>query len=300
MQGRWAMTETTEPVRRLAWEGCLNVRDLGGYPTEGGRQTRWGAVVRADNLAQLTDAGRAALIAAGVRTIIDLRLPQEVLEHPNPFGEPGAHGIAYMNVSLLDPATPSPTDTFTTLADDYTRLLDRFRRQVAAIMVAIADAPPGGVLVHCMAGKDRTGLVAALLLDLAGVPRPIIGADYALTAECLRPRDEEWLANGPGERAEREQTLARYMARAEVMVEVLAFLAERYGGAAGYLRAAGVSRADLARLRARLLPADDAVDDGRRGGAGAAGELAVVVNTQASPQEGAQHGCSGPDADDTP
>ena len=277
------MTEQAEQVRRLAWEGCLNVRELGGYPTADGRQTRWGAIVRADNLAQLTAAGRAALIAAGVRTIVDLRTPQEVVAHPNPFGQPGPHGIAYTNVSLVDPAAPSPAEAFSTLANDYKRLLDRFQRQVAAIIVAIADAPAGGVLVHCMAGKDRTGLVAAVLLELAGVPRAIIGADYALTAECLRPRDEAWLANGPGERAERERTLATFMARAEVMEEVLAFLAERYGGAAGYLRAAGVSGAVLERLRARLLPAGAAADDGRRVDAGEAGETAAVENAQADP-----------------
>src|SRR6266545_1675488 len=67
-----------ERTRRLAWEGVLNARDLGGYPAAGGRETRWGAVVRSDNLTPLTPAGRAALVRYGVRTIVDLRLPEEV------------------------------------------------------------------------------------------------------------------------------------------------------------------------------------------------------------------------------
>lgn len=243
-----------QQTRRLVWEGCLNARDLGGYPTVDGRETRWGAIVRSDNLSQLTEGGCSAVIAYGVRSIVDLRTLQEIAEHPNPFARPGPHGLAYTNVSLIDPAADPPPD-FTTLANDYKHLLDRFQPQVAAIMTAIAGAPAGGVLLHCMAGKDRTGVVSALLLELAGVLRETIAADYALTAECLRPREEAWLANGPGERADRERELAKYMPRAEVMLEVLEHLDRRYGGVEAYLLAAGVALEDISRLRARLLPA---------------------------------------------
>lgn len=93
----------------MVWEGCLNVRDLGGYPAMDGRETRWHTIVRADNLASLTEAGRAALVAYGVRTILDLRRPHEVEQSPNPFAHGGAHGIAYANVSFGDPAIPPPT-----------------------------------------------------------------------------------------------------------------------------------------------------------------------------------------------
>ena len=86
-------------IRQLEWEGCLNVRDLGGYPAANGRETRWGAVVRSDNLSPLTDAGREALRDHGIRSIIDLRMPEEAEQLPNPFARPGDHGIAYTNVS---------------------------------------------------------------------------------------------------------------------------------------------------------------------------------------------------------
>jgi protein-tyrosine phosphatase len=239
--------------RRLDWEGCYNARELGGYPIADGRETRWGAIVRSDTPWRLTAAGRESLVAHGVRTIVDLRLPKELATHPNPFAEPGDHGIAYVNLSLLELRDDRPS-TFATAADDYKDLLERFRGRVAAILRAIADAPPGVVLVHCAAGKDRTGLVSALLLDLAGVPRETIAEDYALSSEYLRPYDEEWLANGPGERAEREAAYAKYYARAEVMLDVLAYLDERYGSPEAYLVQAGVAPEEIARLQARLLP----------------------------------------------
>jgi protein-tyrosine phosphatase len=249
-------------TRRLAWDDCVNTRDLGGYPTADGRETRWGAVVRSDSLASLTPAGRDALLAYGVRAVVDLRLPTEIAEHPNPFAEAGDHDVVYTNVSIVDPAAGFPPDTIT-LADNYLWSLDRFHDLVAAAIAAIASAPEGGVLFHCAAGKDRTGLISALLLALVDVPDQTVAADYALTAECLRPREQEWLVNGPGERAEREALLVRYAPTAEVMLEVLDRLRRRYGGVEAYLRQAGVAADDLARLRARLLaPAREASPGG--------------------------------------
>ena len=243
-------------TRLLAWEGCLNARDLGGYVTEDGRETRWGAVVRSDSPAALTEAGRAALAGYGVRAIIDLRLPAELADHPNPFAEPGDHGIAYTNVSFIDPAAGFPPDTMS-LAENYLWMLDRFSGFLAQVMAAIANAPEGGVMVHCAAGKDRTGLISALLLGLAGVPADTIAADYAMTTELLWPRDQAWLENGPGERAEREAMLARFAPTTEVMVEVLERLTERFGGVEAYLLKTGLGRDDLDRLRDRILAPEE-------------------------------------------
>ena len=244
--------EQRECSRLLDWEGGLNARDLGGYGTGDGRETRWGAVVRSGALGGRTGAGRAALAGYGVRAIVDLRLPDELDREPNPFAGPGDHGIAYTNVSFIDPAAAPPEEP-TTLAEDYLRMLDRYRGGVADVMAAVAEAPEGGVLIHCAVGKDRTGLISALLLGLVGVPAATIADDYALTAELLRSRELEWLEHGPGERAEREAMVARFAPTAEVMLEVLAGLTERWGGVEPYLLAAGVSRGDLERLRDRLL-----------------------------------------------
>jgi protein-tyrosine phosphatase len=244
-----------ERTRHLPWEGCYNVRDLGGYRTRDGKVTRWGAFIRTDNLGRLTEAGRTSLVNSGVRSIIDLRRPDELAEHPNPFAEAGEHDIRYTNVSLVDPAKSAP-ENFTTLANDYKRILDSFAPAMAEIMHAIASAPDGAVLFHCMAGKDRTGMVAAILLDLVGVPRETIAEDYALTAEYLRPLNEDWLEHGPGEREQRAKELVTFTPRAEVMLEVLVHLDERYGGVESYLLQAGVSPRDIERLRARLIDPD--------------------------------------------
>ncbi|MGH2458322.1 MAG: tyrosine-protein phosphatase [Chloroflexota bacterium] len=243
-------------ARRLAWEGCPNARDLGGYPTADGRQTRWGSVFRADCPSRLTDAGRAELVASGVRTIVDLRLPAELVTNPNPFASPGVSGIAFWHESFIDPTfTTTPSEKIT-LAGDYQRMLQRFSHRVAAIVRRIADAPEGPVLFHCWAGKDRTGLISALLLELAGVPREIVAADYALSEEYGRARAREWLEKGPGgTRAERAAELAWGRPTSEVMHETLADLDERHGGAEGYLRQAGVSADEIGRLRERVVEA---------------------------------------------
>ncbi len=248
-------TATTQQNRLLRWEGCLNSRDLGGYATTDGRETRWGAVIRSDRLGDLTAKGQAALVAHGIYTIIDLRTPAELASHPNPFADAahlGGHGIAYHNIPLVDPGSLS-RGHFITLADDYIDMLTSFSKSIARIVQTIAAAPGGGVVIHCMAGKDRTGIISALLLGLARVPNETIAADYAITAECLRPAEAEWLETGPGDRAEREALLLKYEATAEVMLTTLAHLDAMYGGPEAYLQAAGVSDDDMERLRRRLL-----------------------------------------------
>jgi protein-tyrosine phosphatase len=246
-------TEQREWARLLEWEGCLNARDLGGYATQDGRQTRWGTVVRSDSPAALTEAGRAVLASYGVRAIVDLRLPAELADDPNPFAEPGDHGIAYTNVSIIDPGAGFPPNTIT-LAENYLWSLERFRDLVAKAVEAVAQAPEGAVLIHCAAGKDRTGLISALLLGLVDVPTETIAADYAMTAELLASREREWLESGPPEEREaREAMSARYAPTAEVMLEVLERLTERFGGVEPYLLEAGVRREDLERLRERLV-----------------------------------------------
>lgn len=241
-----------DPGRVLDWEGAYNARDLGGYATEDGRETQWGRIIRSDNLIRLTATGRRALQDHGIRTIIDLRLPQELEIDPPPFRE--HESIQYQMVSFIHPdAATGELPPVETLADDYMRMLNRFGERVGMIMSAIANAREGGVLIHCHSGKDRTGLVSALLLRLAGVPIATAGEDYGLTSELLRPLDEEWLENGPGDRAEREADYARWHARAEVMVEVLERLEAEYGSVEQFLLYAGETPEEIQRLRARLL-----------------------------------------------
>ncbi len=246
--------------RDLAWDGCLNVRDLGGLPTRDGGETRFGAIVRADSVRQLSAAGWRALAEHGVRTAIDLRSDQELLEDPSadvpvsvlhvPFFKASEEEWREVDAELDAASAPAP-DGPTAKRDRYLIVLERFRGNVAAALRAVAGAPPGGVVIHCAGGKDRTGLLSAFLLDLAGVDPETIAADYALSEERVRPRHEAWLAA-----AETDEEIARVhqiaSTPAETMSGVLAELERRHGGVDAYLRAAGTTEDELGRARARL------------------------------------------------
>jgi protein tyrosine/serine phosphatase len=255
-------------ARRLAWDACYNVRDLGGYPTGGGGRTRWRAVLRADNLCRLTPAGREALVAYGVRTIIDLRNPRELLIDPPPFtttdsidGRP-----AYLHLPLED-ETDAEAHAMIAAAETgpaiYEVMLDRNQARIGVIIEAIAAAPDGPVLIHCHAGKDRTGLVSALLLTLAGASTRTIADDYALSDDYLQPLYAEWRAN-IDDPTEHERVARRWSTPVENMLAVLAGLEARHGGALAFLRAGGVSAASIERIRARLRESQTAADAGMK------------------------------------
>jgi len=243
--------------RALVWNGCANVRDLGGLPTEDGGTTRFGAVVRADSVRGLTDEGWSAAVDHGIRTVLDLRfhreleadppgeLPVEVV-HFSLFGEPDQ---AYWDDLDRRAATAGDHVASTTLV--YAEQLERPRTELATAVRLVADAEPGGVLVHCAGGKDRTGLVSALLLRLAGVGLDEIAGDYALSGHYLAERHDRWLAEA--ETDEGRERFSRIAATpAAAMRGVLEELERRHGSAAGYLRAGGASDDVLRRARARL------------------------------------------------
>jgi protein-tyrosine phosphatase len=246
--------------RELAWEGCLNVRDLGGHPTGDGGETRYGAIVRADSVRLLTESGWAALVDYGVHTVLDLRGDHERDEDPPADLPVEVVHVPFMEASEeeweeigpeIEQASAAAPDVETSTRDVYLIFLERFKANVAAAIRAVAHAREGGIVVHCVGGKDRTGLLAALLLDLAGVAPEDIAADYALSAERLRPRHEAWFAA-----AETEEELERLRRIAQTpsqsMVGVLKGLERRYGNVAGYLRSTGLTDDEL-ELAARRL-----------------------------------------------
>jgi protein tyrosine/serine phosphatase len=249
--------------RTLVWDGCLNVRDLGGHPTGDGGETRFGAIVRADSIRQLADAGWAALLDYGVRTVVDLRADHERADDPPahvdvevvhvPFMEANEEEWAGISAEL-DAAIGAATDPVSETRGVYLVFLEHFRPNVAAGLRAVADAPDGGVVVHCVGGKDRTGLLSAFLLYLAGVDVDRIAADYALSEEMLRPREDAWLARAETE-AERERIRRSSRTPAAAIVGVFEELERRYGGVEEFLLGAGATRAELERAAGRLRPA---------------------------------------------
>jgi protein-tyrosine phosphatase len=242
--------------RDLAWDGLLNARDLGGHPTEDGSETRWGSVVRADSVRLLTEDGWDALVDYGIRTIVDLRSDEELAADPPAELPVDAVHVPFFDdredvFEEVDAASSAATDHAAATRAVYLIFLEHFRRNVASAIRAVAEAPEGGVVVHCHGGKDRTGLVTAFLLRLAGVSVEDVATDYALSEERLRTRHEQWFAEAPDEAAlERLHRIAS--TPAESMVGVLEELERRYGGVEGYLRCSGVSEEDLERARARL------------------------------------------------
>ena len=246
-------------ARTLLWDGCVNVRDLGGIPTEDGGVTRTGSIIRSDNVGALTDAGWRALEGHGVERIVDLRWPEEQAEDP-----PRNVDIEVVQISVLGPSIGESLDYLRTLdahvdaVDDiadhyawsYVDFLERNRERFGQALAAVADAP-GPVVIHCMGGKDRTGLVAALLLRLAGVAHEDIGNDYALSAQNLAGTLGSWLDSAPNEQ-ERRRREKLSQTPAAAMQRVVAEIEEQYGGVAGYLAAAGVRPDQVERLRARL------------------------------------------------
>jgi protein-tyrosine phosphatase len=235
-------------TRRLAWADLHNARDLGGLPAAGGR-TAFQSVVRTDRLDRLTEAGRAALLAYGVATIVDLRSTGELLAAPSPLRDMDG----YRHLPFLDEAAIHHANRFESAIESYLWQLENRMSLVAAAIHAIAEAPPGCVLVHCAAGKDRTGIVSALVLSVAGVDRATIAADYALSTPWLdAARDGEEGLGAQPDAVERARLRRVYESRPETILGLLAAVDSRHGGIAGYLTAIGVGEGAQDRLRARL------------------------------------------------
>ncbi|MEM7118498.1 MAG: tyrosine-protein phosphatase [Chloroflexota bacterium] len=238
-------------ARQLNWEGCYNARDLGGLVTEGGAVTRYGSVFRSDMLSRLTARGWETAVNAGLQTIIDLRGTAEAAKAAYESACPAS--VAYHNIPLEsnDPHAAQPMQAAQTRANVYRVILTHYAPNVAQVMRAIAAAPAGGLVVHCHAGKDRTGIITALLLRLVGVSHIAIGADYVLSQAALWPLYEQMVAEA-GEGAFVNPWL-RPVAMADMILQPLAELEQRHGSIAAYLQQAGITDAEITTLHQRLM-----------------------------------------------
>jgi protein-tyrosine phosphatase len=238
------------PERLLPIAGVFNVRDLGGYAHAAG-ETRWRRILRADGLHRLTPQGIDALVAEGVTTIVDLRHDNELASHPNPFRDHDA--VAYHHLSLFEDLAPVAMTGGDVLLDLYIEALERRGAAIVAVLEALAAAPPGVVLFHCTAGKDRTGLIAALVLGLAGVDADTIIEDYARTGIHIAPLLATILAEAT-ERGMDPEALRPLLACEKLtMSRTLDHLERRWGSVEAYLADIGLTPATASRLRTRLL-----------------------------------------------
>ncbi|MFF3687978.1 tyrosine-protein phosphatase [Streptomyces sp. NPDC002187] len=238
--------------RHVEFERLHNFRDLGGYRATDGRTVRWGTLYRSDSLAKLQGTDWDRFLTLGVRTVIDLRYPWETAAKGR---VPESDSFDYVNLSVehrpYDQAEISPDlDPWRYLADRYAEVaLDGAKELRQALELVAADSGP--LVFHCASGKDRTGLLAALVLGLAGVPDDDIAADFALTELATERLIADWREANPG----RILTWPGYgRAPEEIMRLFLADLTMTYGSlhayATGHL---GIDDELIRRLRARLL-----------------------------------------------
>jgi len=249
----------TPPIgeRHLPLAGALNFRDLGGYPTTDGHTTRWRTVFRADGLHQLTDTDLETLRPVSLRTVIDLRTAAELDERGRfPVD---AHPVAYHHLSIIDQTwDPSaPFDTAGTPAEflhsAYRTMLDSGAEHFATAFQLLAGHDALPAVFHCAVGKDRTGLLAALLLGSLGVPRSVIVDDYALTQSSMDLLVER-LRGDPDKASVLDQVPAVFFAADPAAMDlVIDDLETDHGSVRGYVRSLGVDDDVIEHLRDALL-----------------------------------------------
>ncbi len=269
------MTKIPEPRRRLDLDGAINVRDLGGYATTDGKPTRWKTLLRADNVGGLPAESQAALADYGVRTVIDLRRDSQIENLGNVFDS--YPRVTFYHQQMVSDATREEMAASSELAKDWLRRMEELEgpaakaanycmrldtRQDAIRETLSTLAAPGTLpaLFHCQAGKDRAGIMAALLLGIAGVPDETITEDYELSSyyrwrASLAEREiSEPYEGAPPEAFDAEgYETYRQGSPAESMATVLEYLDERYGGIEGYVRDAGLTEDEITALRTAVV-----------------------------------------------
>jgi protein-tyrosine phosphatase len=233
-----------EPERILRWDGCVNVRDLGGLPLAGGGETAYRVVVRADSLPGLTEAGRRSLVEYGVSLVVNLRPVREADDE---------QGVEPLPVPVLreamDPRDLVDAWEWPSMRAAYLELVDHYRGQFARALTALGDADPPGA-IHCAGGRDRTGIACGMALWLAGVEHDAIAADHALSDESWASHNEAWFAEAPDEQ-ERERRRRISQPAGRTLVDVLEEI-EQQEGVRQLLLTAGAEAASLDRLVSRL------------------------------------------------
>jgi protein-tyrosine phosphatase len=247
----WRAQVSAEQRRHLVLAGTSNLRDVGGYPGRDGRLTRWGTIYRSDCLDQLSDLSQRELLALGVRTIVDLRDNVEVQERPNVFV--GSNEVRYRRLPVWEEPAQAEFE-FPTFVDGYLRELNECGPCFVAIARGLLEADGLPALIHCAAGKDRTGIVVMLLLAIAGVQPELIATDYALSEACLgvpyADAGRRWLATRG---RSWEQYGYLFQTPPERMLTTLDRLEQRWGGVEPYLIGEGLERAEIDALREQLL-----------------------------------------------
>jgi protein-tyrosine phosphatase len=240
----------------LTVSGTWNVRDPGGFKTRTGKIVKAGVILRSGNLDKLPDTSQQQLIDYGVQTIIDIRDEWEAENYPNVFIN--SPTVTYRNVPFLgdalsgDQTWQTETSDFTHLHELYIKYVQRCQPQIANIMTAIAESD-SVVMVHCHAGKDRTGIIAALLLSLVDVPDDVIAEDYSLSSAQISHLIKEWRAYNLEKGRDMRKFERKVASEPETILRTLQFVRDTFDSTEAYLSHCGVSDATLTELKQQLL-----------------------------------------------
>jgi len=240
--------------RHLRVQGTLNFRDIGGYPVAGGGVTAWRTLFRSDALHRVDDDGSGAIGELGLKTVIDLRILEELMIAQSPLSDFADRGTRTLHLSLVGKdfsQLPAELDGV------YSYFVDNRGKAIGSAIkhLAAPGALPG--LVHCTAGKDRTGIVIAFTLAALGVPDEVIAADYALSSMYLVSEDVAVIGQISADSGLSEQLSEAMMASPpELILRTLDRARAQAGSIAGYLARNGVTEDDLAVLRAVLVTAE--------------------------------------------
>jgi len=237
---------------RLILPNLYNARDMGGMMTSSGKATAFRRFIRSDSPSELDMASIDALIEYSVRTVIDLRSEQEISRSGNPFMT--RPEVAFYNFPLiaLDPDDlRDPTMDFLAsnkLGDLYVMMLEHSRKSIQGVLRTILNAPEGVIMFHCLHGKDRTGLIAAILYLLAGVSRENITRNYASSFNNIRVLVKPLFDNSPSDKHH------IYRSDAENMHILLDHIEKKYSGIIEpYLREIGFSESEIEKLREHMF-----------------------------------------------
>jgi protein-tyrosine phosphatase len=239
--------------RRIPVEGTLNFRDAGGYPVEGGR-VAWRTLFRSDALHRVEKPGSDTIAALDLKTVLDLRTIEELLIAQSPLVDFADRGTRTVHLSLVgDDFSELPPE----LGGVYSFMVDRRGPAIGAAIRHLASPGALPCLVHCTAGKDRTGIVIAFTLAALGVPDHVIAADYALSSMYLIPEQTAVIGQiaadtGPGERL----TEALMASPPDLIMRTLDRARKQAGSIADYLASNGVTETILNALRAALVTAE--------------------------------------------
>lgn len=234
-------------------QGVDNVRDVGGLPLRDGGATRSGVLLRSGSLHHVTPEDVQHLVEEfGLTLVLDLRTPTEIdRDGPTAVAAAGVETVALNFIGMSREYLPETGDDTDPLLRNYLGYLADHPGNVVTAVRRLAAENAGPALVHCAAGKDRTGTLVALVLDAVGVERDAVVADYVRSSEQIEAMFRRWTAASGAPMPSAEE-LAPHHPRGEVMVAVLDRLDAGHGGAAGWLRAHGLTDEELDHLRARF------------------------------------------------